>query len=360
MFNLKILLAAPTGRAAKRMSETCGFESKTIHRLLGFSPPNGYEYNGDNPLCGDVLIIDEASMIDVVLMNNLLKAVPNEIKLILLGDVNQLPSVAPGNVLSDMISSNIIPVVELKAIFRQAQCSDIIKNAHLINSGQFPKLQNGKNSDFFFIEQEDSTKIPQTIVELCKERLPKHYGLNPLTDIQVLCPMSRTENGTINLNTVLQAALNPNNVSVKRNGVEYRLGDKVMMSKNDYQKNVFNGDIGFIKFINLENRCISVDFDGYLVEYDISELDQLSLSYAITIHKAQGSEYSAVIIPITMGHFKMLQRKLIYTGITRAKKSVILIGSKKAIACAVNNSDSTNRNTSLDKHLVSFSSKKIQ
>jgi exodeoxyribonuclease V alpha subunit len=351
-FNLEILLAAPTGRAAKRMTETCGFEAKTIHRLLGYKPPNGYEHDGDNPICGDVLIIDECSMIDVVLMNSLLKAVPGEMKVILVGDIDQLPSVGPGNVLSDIIYSNVIPVVKLDTIFRQAQSSDIIKNAHLINKGKFPSLNNGKKSDFFFIEQEDNTQIPQTIVELCMKRLPKHYGVNPIHDIQVLCPMTRSENGSSNLNMVLQGALNPNTAALKRGGTEYRLGDKVMQIKNDYDKNVFNGDIGIIKSINLESRNIIVDFDNHDVEYDISELDELVLSYAITIHKSQGSEYPIVIMPFTMQFFVMLQRNLLYTGITRAKRVIVLVGSKKAVGCAVRNADVVKRNTGLAKRLT--------
>ena len=356
-FNLEILLAAPTGRAAKRMSETCGFEAKTIHRMLGYKPPNGYEHDGDNPIGGDVLIIDECSMIDIVLMNSLLKAVPDEMKVIFVGDVDQLPSVGPGNVLSDIIASNAVHVVKLDTIFRQAQSSDIIKNAHLINKGKFPSLNNGKKSDFFFIEQEDNTLIPQTIVELCMTRLPKHYGINPIHDIQVLCPMSRSENGAANLNTVLQAALNPNTASLKRGGTEYRLGDKVMQIKNDYDKNVFNGDIGIIKSIDMDSRVVCVDFDGRDVEYDISELDELVLSYAITIHKSQGSEYPVVIMPFTMQFFVMLQRNLLYTGITRAKKVIILVGSKKAVGCAVRNADVIKRNTGLAKRLMEMNMK---
>jgi len=350
-FSLEILLAAPTGRAAKRMSETCGFEAKTIHRMLGYKPPGGYEHDGDSPISGDVLIVDECSMIDVVLMNSLLKAVPDEMKLIFVGDIDQLPSVGPGNVLSDIIASGVIHTVRLDTIFRQAQSSDIIKNAHLINKGKFPSLNNGKNSDFFFIEQEDNTLIPQAIVELCMKRLPKHYKVNPINDIQVLCPMSRSDNGAANLNTVLQAALNPNTGSLKRGGTEYRLGDKVMQIKNDYDKNVFNGDMGIIKSIDMDSRNVCVDFDSRDVEYDVSELDELVLSYAITIHKSQGSEYPIVIMPFTMQFFVMLQRNLLYTGITRAKRAIVLIGSKKAVGCAVRNEDVIKRNTGLVKKL---------
>ena len=350
-FNLRILLAAPTGRAAKRMSETCGLEAKTIHRTLGYKPPNGYEHDGDNPLVGDVLIIDECSMIDIVLMNSLLKAVPNAMKIVFVGDVDQLPSVGPGNVLSDIISSGVVSVIRLDTVFRQAQSSNIIKNAHLINKGVFPSLYNGKKSDFFFIEQEDNAQIPQIIAELCMRRLPKHYGVNPINDIQVLCPMTRSENGSSNLNMVLQSALNPKAALLKRGGTEYRLGDKVMQIRNDYDKSVFNGDIGVIKSINMESKSICVDFDSRDVEYDLSELDELVLSYAITIHKSQGSEYPIVVMPFTMQFFVMLQRNLLYTGITRAKKVIVLVGTKKAIGCAVSNSDVVKRNTGLSKRL---------
>jgi exodeoxyribonuclease V alpha subunit len=343
------------------MSETCGFESKTIHRLLGFKPPNGYEHNEDNPLEGDVLIVDECSMIDVVLMNSLLKAVPDEMKIIFVGDVDQLPSVGPGNVLRDIIESGTVPVAKLDTIFRQAQGSDIIKNAHLINHGNLPSLNNGKQSDFFFIETgaepEDNASIPQKIVELCKERLPRHYRADPMSDIQVLCPMNRSENGAHNLNTVLQSALNPgnsvaNNAALKRGGTEYRLGDKVMQIRNNYEKNVFNGDIGIIRSVDMDSRTLGVDFDTRLVEYDGSELDELVLSYAITIHKSQGSEYPIVIMPFTMQFYVMLQRNLLYTGITRAKKALVLIGTKKAVSYAVRNSDVAKRNTGLAKRLA--------
>ena len=349
---LDILLAAPTGRAAKRMTETCGFEAKTVHRLLGYKPPNGYEHDANNPLEGDALIVDEFSMMDVVLTNSLLKAVPDEMKIIFVGDVDQLPSVGPGNVLSDIIASGAVPVIRLNAIFRQAQGSDIIKNAHLINKGTFPSLSNGKSTDFFFIEQEDSSLIPQAIAELCKVRLPKYYGIDPVQDIQVLCPMNRSENGSSNLNAVLQAALNPSAECVKRGGTEFRLGDKVMQIKNNYDKNIFNGDMGVISSIDAEDGGICVCFDGCEVSYEASELDELVLSYAVSIHKSQGSEYPVVIMPFTMQFFKMLQRNLLYTGITRAKKVLIMIGSKKAIGCAVKNANTSKRNTGLAGRLA--------
>jgi exodeoxyribonuclease V alpha subunit len=349
--DLTIILAAPTGRAAKRMSEACNFEAKTIHRLLGFKPPSGYEHDEDNPLRGDVLIIDECSMIDIVLLNSLLKAVPNEMKIIFVGDIDQLPSVGPGNVLSDMITSNAIPVIKLNTIFRQAYDSDIIKNAHLINKGKFPQLSCGKDSDFFYIEAEDNEQIPEIIVNLCKERLPKFYRADPFSDIQVISPMARSVNGTTNLNAILQTALNPNRTLIIRRGLEYKQGDKVMQVKNNYDKNVFNGDIGIIQAIDPGSRIAVVEFDDREVEYDTSELDELVLSYAITIHKSQGSEYPIVVMPLTMQFMTMLQRNLLYTGITRAKKAIILVGSKKAISCAVENANIQKRNTGLSERL---------
>jgi len=327
-------------------------EAKTIHRLLGFKPPSGYKHDDENPLAGDVLIVDECSMIDIVLMNSLLKAMPNEMRVILVGDVDQLPSVGPGNVLSDIISSGVIPVIRLDTIFRQAQGSNIIRNAHSINKGILPSLDNGKGSDFFFLEEEHDEKIPQLIVELCRERLPKRFGVNPIHDIQVLCPMNRTESGASNLNMVLQSALNTSTTSLRRGGTEYRLGDKVMQIKNNYDKNIFNGDIGIIRRVDLELRTLSVDFDGRLVEYETTDLDELVLSYAVTIHKSQGSEYPVVIIPFTMEFYVMLQKNLLYTGVTRAKKLLILVGSKKAVEFAVKNSDAVRRNTGLAKKLA--------
>jgi exodeoxyribonuclease V alpha subunit len=328
--------------------------------LSGYKPPAGYEHDSDNPLHGDVLIVDECSMIDIVLLNSLLKAVPNEMKVIFVGDIDQLPSVGPGNVLSDMISSNAIPVIKLDTIFRQAYNSDIIKNAHLINNGNFPRLSCGKSSDFFFIEAEDNEQIPEILVNLCKSRLPKFYGADPVNDIQVISPMTRSVNGTTNLNAVLQSALNPNRALLKRGGCEYRIGDKVMQVKNDYDKNVFNGDIGIIKAIDSGSRIAIVEFDGREVEYDTSNLDQLVLSYAITIHKSQGSEYPIVVMPLTMQFMVMLQRNLLYTGITRAKKAIIIVGSKKAIGCAVANADIQRRNTGLSERLSAYASEKAK
>ncbi|MDL2232019.1 ATP-dependent RecD-like DNA helicase [Ruminococcaceae bacterium OttesenSCG-928-L11] len=346
-----ILLAAPTGRAAKRLSEATGMEAKTIHRLLGFSPAGGYERNADNPLEGDVLLVDESSMIDVILMYNLLKAVPDTMKLILVGDSDQLPSVGAGNVLLDIIASGVVPVVKLTTIYRQAQTSNIIMNAHRINKGEFPVLRGGKRSDFFFIEEEDPQNIPSLICELCAKRLPGYYKVSPTQGIQVLSPMQRGETGAANLNALLQEALNPGAICLRRGGIEYRLGDKVMQLKNNYDKEVFNGDIGQVDAVDLEERELTVLFDGNPVVYDVSELDELVLAYATTIHKAQGSEYPVVVIPFTMQHFMMLQRNLLYTGVTRAKKALVLVGTKKAIGYAVRNNTVTKRNTGLTERL---------
>ena len=345
----KILLAAPTGRAAKRMSETTGLEAKTIHRLLEFKPTEGYKRNADRPLVADVVIIDEASMIDIVLMYNLLKAIPEEATVIIVGDVDQLPSVGPGNVLRDIIDSDTIPVVKLQRIFRQAQGSQIITNAHRINRGQFPELGGGHNSNFFFVDEKEN--IAQTIVELCSSRLPTYYRVDPVKDIQVLTPMRRTDTGAVNLNSVLQAALNRNTQYVERGAVQYRLGDKVMQIRNNYDKDVFNGDIGFISRIDLVEKTLRVTFDGREIPYEVLELDELVLAYATTIHKAQGSEYPVVVMPFSFSHYVMLQRNLLYTGITRAKRLVVLVGEKAAVATAVKNADVKQRNTLLAERL---------
>lgn len=348
---MNVLLAAPTGRAAKRMSETTGMESKTIHRLLECKPPEGYKKNEENLLAGDVLIIDEASMIDIILMYNLLKAIPDHMIIVIVGDIDQLPSVGAGNVLQDIISSGVVPTIKLERIFRQAMGSKIITNAHKINKGENPDLKGGRNSNFFFMEEEDKDKIINTIEELCTKRLPKYYNANPIRDIQVLSPMQKTETGAANLNIVLQSVLNKNHIFLKRGATEYRLHDKVMQIRNNYDKEVFNGDIGFISYVDTEERVLKVDFDGVEVEYEALELDELVLAYATTIHKAQGSEYPIVVIPISFSHYVMLQRNLLYTGITRAKSILVLIGSKSAVYTAVKNNDVKNRNTRLDKRL---------
>ena len=344
----KILLAAPTGRAAKRLSETTGMEARTIHRLLEFKPPEGCQKNEQNPLEGDVLILDECSMIDIMLMYSLLKAVPDSMTLIFVGDVDQLPSVGAGNVLRDLIDAGVFPVVRLTKIFRQAAASRIITNAHRINRGRMPDLSNGKQSDFFFLEEEDPETAAQEIVRLVKERLPRAYGTR---DIQVLTPMQRGAVGAANLNQVLQAALNADAAGLRRGGTDYRLHDKVMQIRNNYDKEVFNGDIGTVCRVNTEDRELTVSFDGREVLYDVTELDELVLAYAATVHKSQGSEYPIVVMPVLMTHYVMLQRNLVYTGVTRAKKLMVMIGSTKALALAVRNITVTRRNTMLKERL---------
>ena len=346
----KILLAAPTGRAAKRLSEATGMEAKTIHRLLEVKPPDGYQRNEENPLEGDVLIVDECSMIDIMLMYSLTRAIPDSMRLILVGDVDQLPSVGAGNVLRDMIDSDCFPVVRLTRIFRQAQTSRIIMNAHRINHGQMPDRSNGKHTDCFFMERETPEDAAATIVELVRTKLPKYYRIPP-GEIQVLTPMQRGVVGASNLNQLLQESVNPGQDGLRRGGYVFRPRDKVMQIRNNYEKEVFNGDIGTVDRVDLEDRTLTVRFDDRLVEYDATELDELVLAYATTIHKAQGSEYPVVVMPVLMTHYVMLQRNLLYTGITRAKKGLVLVGTKKAIAHAVRTVTVTRRNTKLSERL---------
>ena len=346
----RILLAAPTGRAAKRLAETTGMEAKTIHRLLEFKPPEGYQRNEEKPLDGDVLIVDECSMIDIMLMYSLLRAIPDHMTLICVGDVDQLPSVGAGNVLRDLIESDCFPVARLTKVFRQAQKSRIVTNAHRINAGQMPDLSNGRDTDFFFVEEEDPEKAAERISELVKTKLPRYYRTTP-ADIQVLTPMQRGAVGASNLNMILQQAVNPGDSGLRRSGTLYREADKVMQIRNNYEKEVFNGDVGRILSIDLENRELSVLFDGRTVTYDATELDELTLAYATTIHKSQGSEYPVVVMPIMMTHYVMLQRNLLYTGVTRAKRALVLVGMAKAIRFAVRNVTVHRRNTMLKERL---------
>ena len=364
-YGLKILLAAPTGRAAKRMTEATGMEAKTIHRLLECKPPDGYQRNEEKPLEGDVLIVDECSMIDIILMNSLLKAIPPTMRLIMVGDIDQLPSVGPGNVLRDIIDSGTFPVVRLTRIFRQAQTSRIIMNAHRINEGRLPDISNGKSSDFFFVEKEEPEDAVKYIVDLVEKKLPDYYHV-PSSQIQVLTPMQRGLVGASNLNLALQEVLNPSEHDIfmkgrgkvsmpketlRRSGYAFRADDKVMQIKNNYDKDVYNGDIGIIESVNETDRTLKVNFDGRSVEYDISELDELVHAYATTIHKSQGSEYPVVVMPVMMNHYVMLQRNLIYTGITRAKKILVIVGTRKALTYAVKNVTVTKRNTLLKERL---------
>ena len=350
---LRILLAAPTGRAAKRLSEVTGMEAKTIHRLLEFKPPEGYKRNEDNPLEGDVLIVDECSMVDEILMYSLLRAVPDAMRIILVGDVDQLPSVGAGNVLRDIIDSGVFPVIRLTKIFRQAAASRIVTNAHRINHGEYPDLSNSAGTDFFFQNAEEPEKAAEIIVNLVKNRLPKFYHVPPQM-IQVLTPMQRGAVGAASLNQLLQAAVNPpvqGGPELQRGGYTFRPGDKVMQIKNNYDREVFNGDIGAIEQISTEDRSLVVSFDGRRVEYDATELDEMVLAYATTVHKAQGAEYPIVVMPVMMTHFTMLQRNLLYTGVTRAKKALVLVGQKKAVGYCVRNVTVDKRNTLLAERL---------
>ncbi len=352
---LQTLLAAPTGRAAKRLSETTGREAKTIHRLLEFSfQKGGFQRGIENPLSCDLLIVDEASMIDTMLMHQLLEAVPDDATLILVGDVNQLPSVGAGNVLNDIIASGLVPVVELKEIFRQAQVSQIVVSAHQINSGIMPSLESpapGSQSDFYFFQREEPDKALNTIIELVEERIPR-LGYNSVNDIQVLTPMHKGIVGAENLNARLQAALNPINKELVRGKRIYRNGDKVMQIRNNYDKDVFNGDIGRITGIYPDVQEVIIMFDGRRVIYDFADLDEIVLAYAVSVHKSQGSEYPAVVIPILTQHYLLLQRNLIYTAITRGRELVVLVGSRKALAIGIRNDKSQKRYTYL-KHLLS-------
>jgi len=346
---IRIMLAAPTGRAAKRMSEATGHEAKTIHRMLEYSiQKGGFQRNEESPLKCDLLVIDEASMIDTILMHHLLKAIPKEATFVLVGDVNQLPSVGAGNVLNDIISSGALPVVELNEIFRQAKQSQIIVNAHRINNGQMPKLGSfSGDADFYFIERQDPEEVLQIILELVDKRILQKFGFDPVDDIQVLTPMHRGTVGAVNLNSKLQEMLNPGEGGLLRGTRVFRVNDKVMQIKNNYDKEVFNGDIGKITRIDFENQEISITFDGRSVDYDYTDLDEIVLAYAVSVHKSQGSEYPAVIIPVLTQHYMLLQRNLIYTAVTRGRNLVVIVGTKKALAIGVKNNKTEKRYTYL-------------
>ena len=349
-----IMLAAPTGRAAKRLSEATGQEAKTIHRLLEYNMRRGgFQKNEESPLVCDLLIVDEASMVDTLLMHHLLKALPVNATFIMVGDVNQLPSVGAGNVLRDIIDSGAIEVVQLNEIFRQARESSIIVNAHRINEGAFPNLiaSQGQLDDFYFIEQEDPQKALELIVSLVKERIPRRFGLNCINDIQVLTPMHKGTVGAGNLNVEIQKALNPGEEGVLRGGRLYKVHDKVMQVVNNYEKEVYNGDIGVISSINEEAKEVVVVIDEREIIYDYADLDELVHAYAVSIHKSQGSEYPAVVMPILTQHYVMLQRNLLYTGITRGKKLVVIVGTKKAMAIAVRNNKTQKRYTLLKERI---------
>src|SRR6187455_591541 len=351
-----LLLCAPTGRAAKRMTEATGFEAKTIHRLLEVDPKSGgFKRGDDNPLDCDLLVVDETSMLDVMLMQSLMKAVPEQAALLIVGDIDQLPSVGPGQVLADVIASDAVPVVRLTEVFRQAAQSRIITSAHRINQGSIPDLNPPEaESDFYFVQAEDPETAVARIIELVKTRIPKRFGLDPIREIQVLCPMNRGGAGARSLNIELQNALNPaGDRKVERFGWTFAPGDKVMQIENDYEKEVYNGDIGTIDDVDSNSGELIANFDGRPVTYGFGELDMLVPAYAATIHKSQGSEYPAVVIPVLTQHYAMLQRNLLYTGVTRGKRLVVLVGQKKAVAIAVRNVSGRRRWSKLSEWLRS-------
>lgn len=351
----KIVLAAPTGRAAKRMSEITKKKASTIHSLLEYDfTKGGFKKNRENPIDCDLLIIDEASMIDTLLMYQLLRAVPDHARVIFVGDIHQLPSVGAGNVLKDLIASRQIAVKELKEIFRQAQGSKIITNAHRINLGQFPDLRNDPQSDFFFLEAKEPELVLKEVLSLAATRLPSKYGFDPKKDIQVIAPMRKGVIGIENLNRELQKELNPKEEGLSRFGQIFKENDKVMQIRNNYKKQVYNGDIGFIKFINYSEQELTVSFDSLDVCYEFSEMDELALAYAVSVHKYQGSEAPCIIFPIHTSHFKMLQRNLLYTAVTRGKKMVVLVGNKKALAIAAKNDEVKRRYTGLKQALMNI------
>ncbi|MDB6037684.1 MAG: ATP-dependent RecD-like helicase [Verrucomicrobiales bacterium] len=346
--NVKCLLCAPTGRAAKRLSDTTGVEAKTIHRLLEFQPGTGRTArNQESPLDCDLLVVDETSMVDVSLMANLFRALPKNASLLMVGDIDQLPSVGPGMVLRHLIESRVVPVVRLTEVFRQAAHSRIITNAHRINEGGLPEVAaSGNDSDFFFVEREEPDQIAATLVEMVKKRIPAKFGLDPIRDVQVLSPMNRGSLGIRELNVRLQNELNPERMDeplLEKFGWKFRPRDKVIQTENNYDKAVFNGDIGQIVKIDTIEREVTVRFEEREVIYDYGELDEVSLAYAITIHKSQGSEFPAVVIPVATQHYMLLQRNLVYTGITRGKKLVVLVGQKKALSIAVKNNRTEHR-----------------
>jgi exodeoxyribonuclease V alpha subunit len=344
----RILLAAPTGKAAKRLNEICKRKAQTIHQLLEYDgSQKGFKRNKENPLECDLLIVDEASMIDTFLMFALLKAIPSYARVIFVGDIDQLPSVGPGNVLRDLINSKEVPVTCLTEIFRQAAGSKIITNAHRINKGIFPELTNKINDDFFFIEAEEPQLALEKIIHLVKYRLPTHYRFHPIKDIQVLSPMRKGGLGIENLNLALQEALNPQEEGIKHFGRMFCMNDKVMQLKNNYQKEVYNGDVGTICDLNFVDNEVIVQFDDKICEYTTGDMEEITHAYAVSIHKYQGSESPCIVMPIHTTHFKLLFRNLLYTGITRGKKLVVLVGMKKAIAIAVNQDEVKKRYTGL-------------
>ena len=353
---LRVVLCAPTGRAARRLSESAGLPSKTIHRLLEFDPATGgFKRDSENPLDGDVLVVDETSMVDLVLAHQFVRAVPKHAALVFVGDVDQLPSVGPGSVLADIITSGTVPFCRLTEVFRQAQKSAIVINAHRVNQGLMPtwpkKVDDPKESDFYFVKADEPEDAVSKIVRAISERIPARFGLDPINDIQVLTPMQRGELGARKLNQILQHLINPGGIGVDRYGWTFRVGDKVMQIVNNYEKDVSNGDIGRVVGLNMLEQELNVSFDDREVKYDFGELDELMLSYAVTIHKSQGSEYPCVVVPIHMQHYMLLQRNLVYTAITRGRKLVVLVGQRKAVGMAVRRVESRGRITTLKERL---------
>jgi len=357
---IEVALAAPTGRAVKRLTEATGavgFQAKTLHRLLEYVPhDNTYQRNEENPLPYQFVIVDEVSMIDILLFYHLLKALPPDAHLLLVGDADQLPSVGPGNVLRDLLRSGAIPSVVLTELFRQARESQIVVNAHRINAGQMPFLKREPKGDFFFVVEEDLIRAQRLVLDFVQSRIPNHYHLNPMSDIQVISPMYRGPLGVTSLNEELQARLNPSTfVSLEWGGRTLRLGDKVMQVRNNYDKGVFNGDVGWIRAINKENVTVKVEFleeaGPLLVSYDFNELDELVLAYAVTVHKSQGSEYPAIVLALVNQHYMLLQRNLLYTAITRAKRLCVIVGQPRALEVAVRNNRVELRNTALAERL---------
>jgi exodeoxyribonuclease V alpha subunit len=348
-----ILLAAPTGRAAKRMSEATGVGALTIHRMLEYSlQKGGFQRNEDRPLTCDLLIVDEASMIDTTLMAHLLRSVPDKATVVFVGDVDQLPSVGAGNVLSDMIASGRIPVVRLTEIFRQARSSQIVVNAHRINRGQLPDLSfQEQSTDFYFIEKDAPEEVCDVLLRVVRENIPRRFGFDPVEDIQVLTPMNKGIVGAVNLNHALQEALNPHGEGIVRGENRFRVGDKVMQIRNNYDREVFNGDIGRVESIDTAGQQVTIRFEDRPVVYEFSDLDEIVLAYAVSVHKAQGSEFKAVVLPVVTQHFVLLQRNLIYTAVTRARKLMVMIGTRKALAIAIRNEAPQKRYTRLQSRI---------
>jgi exodeoxyribonuclease V alpha subunit len=351
---LKISLAAPTGRAAKRLSEATGFTATTLHRLLRYQPATGFEFNEEKKLSADVMVVDEVSMLDCGLCLSLLRALPLTCRLVFVGDENQLPSVGAGNVLGDMIESGVVPAVRLTHIYRQARESMIVVNAHRINEGEFPlgSPEAPPKADFFWVEKENLIELQALVLRMVCERIPEAYGLDPMTDVQVLTPMHKGEVGTIALNRLLQERLNPDGRELVRGQRAYRVGDRILQLRNNYDKEVFNGDLGRILAIDTEDETLHAEFDGREVEYGFDELDEIGLAYAISVHKSQGSEYPAVVMPVVSQHYMLLQRNLIYTGLTRARKLAVLMGSRRAMHMGLGNERGRQRHTSLAVRLA--------